>query len=289
MLSQGIYWTNRTSNPDGWFWKTQQQWEAETGMGRREQETARARLRETPFWKEKRTGIPARMFFRVDLQQLEASLIGAGGQSSMARSAKLDGRNPADRSGGTRQTGMASSAILYTETISETSTESTAETTSLASRDESPEAGDHDPDHDGPVLSREALPLWDDEKDAAHPSSTPPANGAIDSSPILMEIPVVGGQGVFLVTEAMRDSFAKAYPSLDVDQCLRAAQLWIEVNPSRRKTPKGMPRFLAAWLERDQNKGHNVIANPDKPSGNLYETNRRVAERVARMVKDGLL
>ncbi|WP_297391151.1 hypothetical protein [Acidiferrobacter sp.] len=286
MLSQAIYWTNRTSNPDGWFWKTQQQWEAETGMGRREQETARARLRETPFWKEKRTGIPARMFFRVDLQQLEASLIGAGGQSSMAQSAKLDERNPPNRNGGTRQTGMAPSAILYTETISETSTESTAETTSLASRDESSshKAGDHIGNHE-PLLSREVL----DKKDMTPSPSTPPANGEIDSSPILMEMPIVGGQSLFHITQALRDSLAEAYPALDVDQCLRAARLWLEANPSRRKTARGMKRFLAGWLERDQNNGHNVIANPDKPSGNLYETNRRVAERVAQMVKDGLL
>ena len=144
------------------------------------------------------------------------------------------------------------------------------------------EAGDHNPDHDL-VLSGEAIPLWNDEP---APASTPPANGAIDSSPILMEMPVVGGQGMFSVTKALRDSFAEAYPALDVDQCLRAARLWLEANPSRRKTAKGMKRFLAAWLERSQNSGRNLLTPPTSPqpgggravAPDLYETNAKAAE-----------
>lgn len=120
MLSQAIYWTKRTSgaDPDRWFWKTQQEWEKETGMGRREQETARARLRETLFWKEKLRGIPARMFFFVDMDLLMAALLGQGGQSSMAESAILERRKAPIKKGAKRHT-------IYTETTIETTTENT--------------------------------------------------------------------------------------------------------------------------------------------------------------------
>ncbi len=110
LLSQAIYWTKRTSDPDGWFWKTQAEWEEETGMGRREQENARAKLRQTHFWKEELRGLPAKMYFKVDLDRLAATLLGEPCQTSMADSAILDRRNAPYKKGGMRQAGMAESA-----------------------------------------------------------------------------------------------------------------------------------------------------------------------------------
>jgi hypothetical protein len=77
MLSQAFYWARRTKDPAGWFWKTQAEWEEETGLKRLEQERVRARLRTCAFWKEERRGIPAKMYFRLDLKVLEAALLGA--------------------------------------------------------------------------------------------------------------------------------------------------------------------------------------------------------------------
>lgn len=34
LLSQAIYWTDRTKNPEGWFYKTQKEWEEEIGASR---------------------------------------------------------------------------------------------------------------------------------------------------------------------------------------------------------------------------------------------------------------
>jgi len=64
-LSQACYWSDRTSDPAGWFWKTQEQWEDETGLTRKEQETARRHLREREMIEEKREGLPALLWFRV--------------------------------------------------------------------------------------------------------------------------------------------------------------------------------------------------------------------------------
>jgi hypothetical protein len=73
MLSQAVYWSNRTNDPDGWFYKTAEEWEEETGLSAYEQEGARRRLRATGFWEEVRKGIPARLFFRIDAKRLAAS------------------------------------------------------------------------------------------------------------------------------------------------------------------------------------------------------------------------
>lgn len=74
MLSQAFYWSKRTSDPDGWFYKTQAEWEDETGMGRYEQEGARKALRRLAFWEEKREGVPAKLFYRINLSSLEGLL-----------------------------------------------------------------------------------------------------------------------------------------------------------------------------------------------------------------------
>lgn len=76
MLSQCVYWTKRTES-GGWFYKSQQDWEEETGMNRREQERARKALKSIGVLEEKRRGVPARMYFRVNEQALEKALLGS--------------------------------------------------------------------------------------------------------------------------------------------------------------------------------------------------------------------
>lgn len=76
MLSQAVYWSKRTKNADGWFYKTQEEWEEETGMTRTEQERARKALCAVGVMSEKRRGIPAKLFFRVDFDELSKALAG---------------------------------------------------------------------------------------------------------------------------------------------------------------------------------------------------------------------
>jgi hypothetical protein len=40
---------------------------------------------------------------------------------------------------------------------------------------------------------------------------------------------------------------------MDLDAQLRLAGQWLKDNPAKRKTEKGMHRFIFAWLERAQN------------------------------------
>lgn len=75
MLSQGFYWTRKwifEQQParDGWFWKSRDEWHLETGLSRREQETARKILRKLGFIQEKEEGMPARLSFRLDLERI---------------------------------------------------------------------------------------------------------------------------------------------------------------------------------------------------------------------------
>ena len=66
-VSQMFYWHDKGHDPDGWIYKTQKEIEAETGMTRRNQETARRRLVSLGILEEERRGLPATMHFRLDL------------------------------------------------------------------------------------------------------------------------------------------------------------------------------------------------------------------------------
>ncbi|EPG1747681.1 hypothetical protein MBQ75_003619 [Klebsiella pneumoniae] len=75
-LSQMTYWTNR-SDDDGWVYKTQEEWEEETGLSRYEQEGARKKLRSIGVLLEKKKGVPARLFYKIDNDVLFQALASA--------------------------------------------------------------------------------------------------------------------------------------------------------------------------------------------------------------------
>jgi hypothetical protein len=65
-LSQAMYWSNIKTAQDGWFYKTSQDWEVETFLSRREQETVRRQLVRIGVLEERRAGIPAKLYFRIN-------------------------------------------------------------------------------------------------------------------------------------------------------------------------------------------------------------------------------
>lgn len=77
LLSQAIYWTRHgrdIAQDGGWFYKTIGQWEMETGLSAKEQVGARQILRRLAILTERRAGVPAKLHFRLALDQLGALL-----------------------------------------------------------------------------------------------------------------------------------------------------------------------------------------------------------------------
>ena len=71
-LAQAVFWQLR--NGDEWWRQTRAKWERETGMSRREIETARARLCQVGLLSHERRGLPAESWYFVNLPKLEAML-----------------------------------------------------------------------------------------------------------------------------------------------------------------------------------------------------------------------
>lgn len=90
----------------------------------------------------------------------------------------------------------------------------------------------------------------DRPKPTADGRSGPPADLPPDG------FPVAGSpDGYWIPDETFLQGLEASYPSIPIQAELRAARSWILCNPTRRKTARGMPRFLNAWMARAQNGG----------------------------------
>jgi hypothetical protein len=121
MLSQAWYWTNNPSARarGGWFYKSAEEWEEETGLTRREQLTARDKLKKRGLIEEKLAGVPATLHFRVDVEKLFDAMLEQfpEQESSLHKTCKLD------------STGRAIQFAQNVQTLTETTPEITSETT----------------------------------------------------------------------------------------------------------------------------------------------------------------
>lgn len=63
-----------------------------------------------------------------------------------------------------------------------------------------------------------------------------------------------------------------AYPAVDVEQELRKMIVWCDANPTKRKTRRGVAKFINAWLERSQNRGGSMKA---QQTGGRSEENKQ--------------
>lgn len=72
-LGQLCYWTGKERKPDGWIYKTQEEWELETELSPKEQRVARKLLRERGLIEDRFIGIPRRLEYRLIQEALDAA------------------------------------------------------------------------------------------------------------------------------------------------------------------------------------------------------------------------
>lgn len=124
------------------------------------------------------------------------------------------------------------------------------------------------PSCDGAVTPQETDTETEEEVGASAPTSPEPAKAA----PVaVIGLPTVS-DGDFPIVEADVVEWATAYPGVDVRQQLAAMRSWLIANPTRRKTKRGMRKFVVAWLDRRQNAGASHASRqtdppPSKPTG----------------------
>lgn len=101
--------------------------------------------------------------------------------------------------------------------------------------------------------------------------------GAAERDPVFPVFPVVAGKGQprrWTLPDSLVLDLAQTYPQVDVQAQCRKAWLWLAVNPSRRKTQRGLPRFLAAWMQRCQDGSARAAAA--SPSARVAKMTQRI-------------
>jgi hypothetical protein len=84
------------------------------------------------------------------------------------------------------------------------------------------------------------------------------------------DFPVIAQRGsprIWTLSDALVSELAEAFVGVDVRAESRRAHAWIKANPGRRKTAKGMRRFITGWIERSQNRGGRGGASAPHNSG----------------------
>lgn len=95
-------------------------------------------------------------------------------------------------------------------------------------------------------------------------SETPSAS-AEPTLPVL-EFPCDGPVPTWGLTPSQADDWSRLFPSLDILAECRSAKAWLLANTSKRKTAKGMPRFLVNWFTRSQERPRSSTGPPSARS-----------------------
>jgi len=126
-LSQAVYWQQRVPNGrSGWWWKKQSDWADETGLSRREFETARRRLRDLGILSYRVGGMPKKTWYKLHFDQLEHQLTSLTAQNGGSDKTVCTERT--NQNVGSGET-VCSDPPDTTETTAETTSETTTTTT----------------------------------------------------------------------------------------------------------------------------------------------------------------
>ena len=85
----------------------------------------------------------------------------------------------------------------------------------------------------------------DEREDSAEPETV---------SPPVISLPLNDGT-FFEVSSEQCQEWAGLYPAVDVIQQLRGMLGWLDANPSKRKTSRGIRPFIVRWLAKEQDRG----------------------------------
>lgn len=114
----------------------------------------------------------------------------------------------------------------------------------------------HDRDKVSP--KKETSPTPPKEKTTPSVVSEPDGSSTIRPEPAIaapnsvIGLPTVS-DGDFPIFEADLTEWSSAFPGVDIRQQLAAMRQWLIANPTRRKTTRGMRKFVISWLDRRQN------------------------------------
>lgn len=133
-------------------------------------------------------------------------------------------------------------------------------------------------------LIKEKLSTAKDEK-SGNPSKDKPKKEAEASNPpeegkVVIQMILRNGT-LHSVYESDVKHYSELYPSVDIVSELRKMQGWCEANPTRRKTAKGVKKFIASWLSDTQTAKEAIQQSKPENDKESYDINAYVKKSIA--------
>lgn len=136
-----------------------------------------------------------------------------------------------------------------------------------------------------------------EEQDASKPIAEPKQSACLETEeeteteteleeetdsaePVFIQLPLAGSKSHPVVVSRL-PYYRELYPAVDVEAELRKMVGWLNANPSRRKTARGIEAFINSWLSRAQDSGPRLQVSGigiNKQEA-LEARNRAVAQR----------
>jgi hypothetical protein len=115
---------------------------------------------------------------------------------------------------------------------------------------------------------------------ALSPAVSPPQQQTPATYPDgqLILLPCTGGKEWPLSAESLRE-MRDLYPGVDLFAEIRKARGWLIGNPTKRKTERGMLRFLHNWLAKAQDRGGSTHAHHRTPPAGGLSVGDRIRAR----------
>ena len=82
---------------------------------------------------------------------------------------------------------------------------------------------------------------------------------------------ILNDKSRYPIRQAQVDEWSGLYPAVDIMQELRKMAGWLDANPSKRKTKRGILRFVNGWLAREQDKGGKKVENSGRNTAGTDE------------------
>lgn len=96
-------------------------------------------------------------------------------------------------------------------------------------------------------------------------------SASVQKQPSVISL-ILNDKSLYDITQEQIDHWGELYPAVDVMQELRSMKGWLESNPAKRKTSRGILRFITSWLSRAQDKGGASYGNAAKPGGTVTKS-----------------
>lgn len=81
---------------------------------------------------------------------------------------------------------------------------------------------------------------------------------------------ILNDKSEFPITKTMINDWKELYQAVDILQELKKMKGWLDSNPAKRKTKKGVPRFINSWLAREQDRGGTLQKSNVGSNGNVF-------------------